>query len=213
MRRLCLDCYKERRRHSHRRVAQACAWCGREFMAQQDKRRPNKYCSIKCGRHGDRKLVPCPRCGATFWPWAKGRHPRKFCCKAIRKQYIPRPPVARLCAFCGCEFLARGIRIYCSARCQKQAYNQRHYLRRRGMRWKQNPIPLAEIYKRDAGICGLCRQRVSRRFKPNHPRSATIDHIVPISKGGPHVRSNVQLAHYGCNSAKRDRPLGQLRLI
>ena len=36
---------------------------------------------------------------------------------------------------------------------------------------------------------------------PKHP---TIDHIIPMSKGGGHVWDNVQVAHAICNSIKRD---------
>jgi len=31
---------------------------------------------------------------------------------------------------------------------------------------------------------------------------ATIDHIIPLSKGGLHMMSNCQLAHRRCNSYK-----------
>lgn len=29
-----------------------------------------------------RILVPCPRCGTEFWPWANASHARKFCSRA-----------------------------------------------------------------------------------------------------------------------------------
>jgi 5-methylcytosine-specific restriction endonuclease McrA len=32
----------------------------------------------------------------------------------------------------------------------------------------------------------------------------TIDHIVPVSKRGPHLFHNLQLAHGACNSRKGD---------
>lgn len=36
-------------------------------------------------------------------------------------------------------------------------------------------------------------------YGPDYP---TIDHIVPLSKGGPHLWSNVQVACAECNIAK-----------
>lgn len=33
----------------------------------------------------------------------------------------------------------------------------------------------------------------------------TIDHIIPLSKGGSHIWSNVRLAHMACNAGKCDR--------
>ena len=59
-------------------------------------------------------------------------------------------------------------------------------------------ITLDEIYIRDKGICQLCKIPCLR---PN----ASIDHRIPISKGGSHTRRNVQLAHFSCNSIKRDK--------
>lgn len=53
------------------------------------------------------------------------------------------------------------------------------------------------VFERDNGICGLCGMAVVGPF--------TIDHIIPISKGGPHSYENVQLAHPTCNFSKRDR--------
>ncbi len=48
------------------------------------------------------------------------------------------------------------------------------------------------------------------------PKSASIDHIIPISRGGGDVKANVQLTHFSCNIAKNNRALPQgeqLRLI
>jgi 5-methylcytosine-specific restriction endonuclease McrA len=43
-------------------------------------------------------------------------------------------------------------------------------------------------------------------IKPPDPMSATIDHIVPVSKGGhPSDISNLQLAHRACNRKKSDK--------
>jgi 5-methylcytosine-specific restriction endonuclease McrA len=41
----------------------------------------------------------------------------------------------------------------------------------------------------------------------------TIDHIIPISKGGPHMYYNVQATHRKCNAAKGNSSAGeQLRM-
>lgn len=38
-----------------------------------------------------------------------------------------------------------------------------------------------------------------------HPLSATVDHIIPVSKGGhPSDLQNLQLAHFSCNRQKSD---------
>ncbi|MDX2892491.1 HNH endonuclease signature motif containing protein [Streptomyces scabiei] len=75
------------------------------------------------------------------------------------------------------------------------------------------PYTLAEIAARDGGRCGLCGRRVSMKWKAPHPKSPTIDHLMPVSEGGDDSRANVQLAHWGCNSAKCNRGSQQLALI
>lgn len=55
-------------------------------------------------------------------------------------------------------------------------------------------------------VCALCGRPVDFSLKFPHPMSATIDHIVPVSKGGhPSDIYNLQLAHLSCNRAKADK--------
>ncbi len=56
-------------------------------------------------------------------------------------------------------------------------------------------IDRLQVYERDQGICGICKESVSRS-------DFTIDHIIPLSKDGIHAYSNVQTAHSLCNSKK-----------
>ena len=58
-----------------------------------------------------------------------------------------------------------------------------------------------EIVVRDAGRCGICGEPISRANYPD-PLSLSIDHIVPLSRGGAHSPWNVQVAHLACNVAK-----------
>ena len=52
-------------------------------------------------------------------------------------------------------------------------------------------------------ICGICGQPVDPKIKYPHPLSATVDHIIPVSKGGhPSALENLQLAHRCCNRQK-----------
>jgi len=54
--------------------------------------------------------------------------------------------------------------------------------------------------------CGICGHPVDFSLKTPHPMSATIDHIIPIAKGGhPSDIDNLQLAHWTCNRQKSDK--------
>lgn len=64
---------------------------------------------------------------------------------------------------------------------------------------------MGEIIERDKSICHLCNNIVDNNYPPRHKMSASIDHVIPISKGGTDTRDNIKLAHYGCNSRKGNR--------
>jgi 5-methylcytosine-specific restriction endonuclease McrA len=49
------------------------------------------------------------------------------------------------------------------------------------------------------GLCCYCAR----------PCKQTIDHLVPLSRGGPHAPENVLPACHSCNASKRDRLLGE----
>lgn len=52
------------------------------------------------------------------------------------------------------------------------------------------------IYKRDRGICHLCGKT---------PEKYHFDHVIPISKGGPHTAENIKVACAFCNLSKGNR--------
>lgn len=61
------------------------------------------------------------------------------------------------------------------------------------------------IYKTQE-VCGICGLPVDMSLKSPDPMSKTIDHIIPINKGGhPSDLSNLQLAHRCCNRQKGDK--------
>ncbi len=58
-------------------------------------------------------------------------------------------------------------------------------------------------------VCGICGKEVDKTLKFPHPLSATVDHIIPVSKGGhPSDIANLQLAHLSCNQAKANKLVG-----
>ena len=51
-------------------------------------------------------------------------------------------------------------------------------------------------------VCGLC-------FQPILDERINIDHIIPLSKGGLTVKSNLQVTHATCNNRKLSMLLGE----
>lgn len=85
-----------------------------------------------------------------------------------------------------------------------QIYNQNHReeknesnARRRG--WKSvtqvERVSYRDIEKRDRMMCGICSRKVAKQ-------DLSFDHIIPLSKGGAHIESNLQVAHLRCNTRR-----------
>jgi len=62
-----------------------------------------------------------------------------------------------------------------------------------------------EIFERDGWTCQLCGGTIDPALRAPHQGSKSLDHIVPVSKGGSHTRDNVQAAHLRCNQIKSAR--------
>lgn len=60
---------------------------------------------------------------------------------------------------------------------------------------------VALLYARGRAMCGICGEEVLQLDGPMRP---SIDHIIPLAKGGVHALHNLQIAHYRCNLSKGD---------
>jgi len=80
-------------------------------------------------------------------------------------------------------------------------------------------VPRRGIFERDGWRCQLCRKRVLKTARRNkntkrlHPRTASIDHIIPMVRGGPHAEHNCQCTCLSCNVKKNAKMIGQTRLF
>ena len=139
------------------------------------------------------------------------------------------------CKVCGKEYTLReymestGSRYYrdsgyCSAECRDAHLKERAKIYHRGRRDSHrhravkygcvydSSVTLAKLIRRDGLRCALCGKMCDPNdhswSKYSGPMYPSIDHIVPMSKGGGHVWNNVQVAHIICNSEKGDRNEG-----
>ncbi|MDI3341620.1 MAG: HNH endonuclease signature motif containing protein [Sphaerobacter sp.] len=55
-------------------------------------------------------------------------------------------------------------------------------------------------------ICWICGGEINLALPPNHRLAATVDHFVPLSKGGAELDpANLRPAHRACNSSRGNR--------
>ncbi len=85
---------------------------------------------------------------------------------------------------------------------------QRDYLRHCENRLKNCKIFIrfskADIIKRDGLNCYLCGKILTNK-------TATIDHITPVSRGGDHKAENVKIACLSCNQSKNKKTLTEFK--
>jgi 5-methylcytosine-specific restriction endonuclease McrA len=58
------------------------------------------------------------------------------------------------------------------------------------------------VAERDHWMCGLCNLAIDPALEYPDPMYRSIDHIVPLARGGTHTYDNVQLTHLICNVRK-----------
>lgn len=129
----------------------------------------------------------------------------------IRRLAKIKPALRIVCAECGQTFeTTDSKRVYCSPECYKHRQNRKTDRRLKRYGQKENGITLRRLYKRDAGVCYLCGRTCDWNDKTtdengtiicgdNYP---SIEHVIPLSLGGPNDWENVRLACRGCNNAK-----------
>lgn len=215
-------------------VERSCAGCGQPFAVSGRERNRRKWCSESCRLASyrdrnpsyrerdtrnarDRRLArrldegtpiayaTCVECGELFVqrPSSSGR-PRILCyakiCLSRRNARLADPDLRR-----------QSQRRYRASRPEartkyteaKRAADQRRRALKLGATVEKfEPI---EVFERDGWLCGICGSFVDATLIWPHPQSPSLDHVIPLSRGGPHSRANTQLAHLSCNVKKGAR--------
>ena len=209
----CLACQRRKNKEKGVRLAgRPCAKCGaadRDLSTGQCRPCQATTRATRGARLADR---PCVACGAV------DRFPSGNCrpCHAAR---AARRPVTA-CVACGSEErFANGVCAPCSrarekawraANPDKQRAKQKRY-RASKMGADTEDFTLWDVVARDGVRCSLCGRPVDLTLEgvpSTHPLwrlSPSLEHTVPLSRGGADVLANCTLAHVHCNSGKRDR--------
>lgn len=96
---------------------------------------------------------------------------------------------------------------FCSNECRDENRRNRHrddHKKRRAMKKKvkYESIKSAKVFERDNWVCGICKTIIDSTKVWPDKYCKSIDHIIPLSKLGPHTYDNVQAAHWICNTRK-----------
>ena len=129
----------------------------------------------------------------------------------------PAPTGMPACINCGGPIGAGPVRRFCSSRCYRHAVFSGVIPvpicsicgepRDPRMAWNREEcrlVIMAEVRKRDHGLCWLCGRAVDHSLPRTDRWHETIDHFVPHVAGGESVIENLRLAHYFCNNEKSE---------
>ena len=68
------------------------------------------------------------------------------------------------------------------------------------------------IYKEQSGICHICGGKISLKLKDPHPKSFSLDHVIPRKYGGTDIKENLAIAHKRCNRRRDFKLIFGVRL-
>lgn len=121
--------------------------------------------------------------------------------------------IGRSCEACGetwVSYAAMPDTELCS-KCNKKRWQGNHRRRARKLGRHYEFVNLKDILERDGYRCQICGRK-TRGIWPKST-SPTVDHIVPLARGGHHVATNLRCACLACNTRKgADAANDQLRL-
>lgn len=200
-------------------VEKACEYCGEVFV-DRSHRQHGKFCSRGCY---NRVYYQVNREKASMAARVYYEANREKLTAYRRAYYEANPEKAREAVrahrAANPEKVAAYHRTFREANPEKMAARDRAWqkanpekVRERNARQRARkldayvaPVDHKAIYKRDDYTCQLCGKKVEMGKEFPHPMSPSIDHILPLSKGGTHEPDNCQLAHLRCNTKKGNR--------
>lgn len=146
------------------------------------------------------KVKICLYCGVHY---TKGGS--SYCCDGHRYAawfgHERFKPSIKSCIYCGEEFETTTSNQICC--CQKHTKYLRNTLKRLRMYGGQrSPYSREWIYERDNYICYICGHPLDTTTLAPSDYSPSIDHVVPIARGGNDDEFNVRAAHFRCNTLK-----------
>lgn len=179
----CKDCYKAWHKARYRPElgselgSATCARCGIAY--QQRQRRPSAYCSRRCKEAARQTELAAARLAGK----------------------VPRP-----CLYCG-VLIGPERRVdaaFCSSRCNSAAHQAARKAARPTGTTKRagDLLSRLEVAARCGWRCSECGEPILRSLAYPHLRSLSVDHIVPLAKGGPTTIENRQALHLVCNLRK-----------
>jgi 5-methylcytosine-specific restriction endonuclease McrA len=204
------------------RRPRSCEVCAEHYRPTYHEQRT---CGRICGsKINARTLRAGPKCSVVKWrqcvhceAWYTTRGMKRCGCAAYQPTSGLRTLQCKDCLSPFTYLVVTRLPDYC-ATCRDKRLAETKRDRRKARKVKQRgaqtePVNARRVYERDQWRCGLCRRKVNQALRYPHPKSPSLDHVVPLAVGGEHSMANTQLAHLDCNRDKRAGGWQQLALV
>lgn len=189
------------------RPTSVCVYCGKTFVLKRTNA-PGKACSHQC-QVEHLKLERLKRLEQkTIEKEQKAKETelerQRIKTEKELNKYL-QPYYKKTCKCCGNVFAASyKSASYCSNECRKKSKNKLHDRRLNKCEVRDYSINIHKLYNKYSGICQMCGKKLTFDCDGNDDLHPSVDHIIPIAKGGNHTWDNVQLLCRKCNTYKRD---------
>jgi 5-methylcytosine-specific restriction endonuclease McrA len=181
-------------------VTLACRECGAQIQRSMITIRKGKCTKV------------CPTCEAKAREERRQKEKEAKAAERLAAKQLKKVKEPRACKCCGSLFIPGVRSSYCSVECAKRVANNHKDRRLRGQAGKDWDITVPALVQRDNNTCylcgGLCDSTDYRLTDEGYfiagPMYPSVDHVIPVAKGGKHTWDNVKLSHLACNMKKRD---------
>lgn len=163
-----------------------------------------KHCE-HCGKLFTTKYNSCSICSDNC---KKERYAKNARLKSMSEKTFNKT----ICKNCGCTFIPEYgdmRRVFCSKQCGDKysrcsSGDNRKRARKFGVAYEYiNPL---NVLRRDGWVCQICGKATpENRRGSRYSNAPEMDHRIPLSKGGPHLYSNVQCVCRQCNGGKSNK--------
>jgi hypothetical protein len=173
---------------------------------------------------GETNVCALKTCGVEFIVPVSGQ---KYCSSVCRERFHGRDKISTgeviasriyfgQCKYCEAWKSTRAKtninRMSCLP-CQKRRLKEKDSKRSHERRAAGKLVMTVQsLAKRDGAKCNICTKPVNMSKSGSDPLGPTIDHLLPVSKGGTNDSFNLALAHRRCNTSRGNRGHAQLLL-
>ena len=197
----------------------ACLACGSVLVRKPGPGRNPRYCNDRC-RYRYQNPPGRPRKAPALRPKAErveaARNAALVRWEGHEKGPAPARPSRRkerACRFCGVVVLMSAHQQSCGApecRLARNAERMREggwpkARRAQRVSTEVEQFSPLDIFERDSWTCGICHRPVDPALRWPDVGSASLDHVIPLSKGGSHTPGNTRCTHLTCNVARGNR--------